>query len=123
MSWLFTSGGQSIEASASVSVLPINTQGWCPLGLTGLISLQSKGLSRAFSTPQLKSINSLALSLLYGPTITSIHDHWKNHILGSADSEIWILLATMALTVQKVKEAFSRPHSSLSNTHTYPEFF
>ena len=48
MSQLFTSGGQSIGASASVSVLPMNTQGWFPLGLTGLI-LESKGLSRVFS--------------------------------------------------------------------------
>ena len=45
-----------------------------------LISLQSKGFSRVFSTPQLKSINSLALSLPYGPTFTSTHDYWKNHI-------------------------------------------
>ena len=42
---LFASGGQSIWVSASASVLPINSQGWFPLGLTGLISLQSKGLS------------------------------------------------------------------------------
>ena len=49
MRWLFTSGGQSIGASASASVLPMNIQGWFPLGLTGLISLQSKGLSRVFS--------------------------------------------------------------------------
>ena len=47
MSWLFTSCGQSIEASASV--LPMNIQGWFSLGWTGLVSLQSKGLSRAFS--------------------------------------------------------------------------
>ena len=45
----------------------------------GLISLQSKGLSRVFSTSQFKSINSLALSLLYGLTLTSVHDYWKNH--------------------------------------------
>ena len=49
MSQLFPSGGQSIGASASTSVLPMNIQGWFPLGLTGLISLQSKGLSRVFS--------------------------------------------------------------------------
>ena len=49
MSWFFTSGGQSIGASASASVLPMNIQGWFPLGLTGLISLRSKGLSRVFS--------------------------------------------------------------------------
>ena len=48
MSQLFASGGQSIEASASASLLPMNFQGWFPLGLTGLI-LQSKGLSRVFS--------------------------------------------------------------------------
>ena len=49
ISWLFTSGGQSIGASASVSILPINIQGWFPWGLTDLISLQSKELSRVFS--------------------------------------------------------------------------
>ena len=49
MSRLFTSGGQSIGASASVSVLPMSIQGWFPLGLTGLIPLPSKGLSRVFS--------------------------------------------------------------------------
>ena len=50
MNWLFASGGQSIGASASASVLPMNIQGWFPLGLTGLISLQSKGLSGIFSS-------------------------------------------------------------------------
>ena len=49
MSQLFTSGGQSIGVSASTSVLPMNTQNWFPLGWTGRISLQSKGLSRVFS--------------------------------------------------------------------------
>ena len=47
--WLFTSGGQSTGASASASVLPVNIQDWFPLGLIGLISLLSKGLSRVFS--------------------------------------------------------------------------
>ena len=49
MSQLFTSGGQSIGVSASTSVLPMNTRDWSPLGWTGWISLQSKGLSRVFS--------------------------------------------------------------------------
>jgi len=49
MSQLFASGGQSIGVSASTSVLPMNIQDWFPLGLTGLISLKSKGLSRVFS--------------------------------------------------------------------------
>ena len=77
-SQLFASGGQSIRASASASVLPVNIQGWYPLGLTGLFSLLFKGLSEVFSTP-FKSINSSVLSLLNGPTLTSIHDYWKNH--------------------------------------------
>ena len=50
MSQLFASGGQIIGASASASILPMTIQDWFPLGLTGLISLQSKGLSRVFST-------------------------------------------------------------------------
>ena len=77
VSKLFASGGQSIGVSASTSVLPMNTQDWSPLGWTGWISLQSKGLSRVFS----KSITSSALSFLHSPTLTSIHDHWKNHSL------------------------------------------
>ena len=62
---LFTSGGQSIGASASASVLPMNTQDWSPLGWTGWISLQSKGLSRVFSntTVQKHQFFSTQLSL------------------------------------------------------------
>ena len=78
ISQFFASGGQSIGASASASVLPVNIQGWFPLRLTGLISLQSKGLSRDFNTT-VKNIISSVLSLLYGPTLTSIHNYWKNH--------------------------------------------
>ena len=85
--WFFTSGGQSIGVSASASVLPMNIQGWFPLGLTGLISLQSKGLTlKSSPTPQFESINSSLLSLLYGPergpyspTLTSTHDYRENH--------------------------------------------
>ena len=80
---LFASCGQSIRVSASASVLPMNIQDWYPLGLTGLISLQSKGLSRVFpSTPVWKHYleeKAAALNLLYGPALTSIHDYWKNH--------------------------------------------
>ena len=50
VSQFFASGGQIIEASASASVLPMNIQSWFPLGLTGLISLQTKGPSRVFSS-------------------------------------------------------------------------
>ena len=77
MSWLFTSGGQSIGASASASVFPKNIQDWFPLGWTGLISLQSKGLSRVLSNttvypwPHTKTgfpsffFNAIALTELY----------------------------------------------------------
>jgi len=77
MNQLFVSGGQSIGFSASITVLPMNTQDWSLLGQTGWIFLQSKGLS----TPQFKSINSLVLSFLYSSTLISIHDYWKNHSL------------------------------------------
>ena len=87
VSWLFTYGGQSIGASASV--LPMNIKGW----LTGLNQLSigrriymsvwhsgcPKDSQESCPTPQFESINSLALSLLYGPTLTSVHDYWKNH--------------------------------------------
>ena len=81
MSQFFTSGGQSIGVLASASVLPMNIQDWFPLGWTGWNSLQSKGLQESSPTPQFKSINSFALNFLYSPTLTSIHDHWKNHSL------------------------------------------
>ena len=81
MSQLFTWGGQSIGVSALASFLLKNTQGWSPSEWTGWISLQSKGLSRVFPTPHFKSINSSLLSFLHSPTLTSIHDHWKNHSL------------------------------------------
>ena len=54
MSQLFASSGQSIGVSASASVLPVNIQAWFPLGLTGLISLQPKGLSRVFSNTTIR---------------------------------------------------------------------
>ena len=78
MSQFFESGGQSTGVSASASVFPMNIQDWFPLGLTGLISLQSKGVWRVPKL-QFKSINSLVLSFLYSPTLASIHDYWKNH--------------------------------------------
>ena len=66
--------------SFSFSICPSNEySGFIPLGWTGLIYLQSKGLSRVFSNTRVQSINSSALSFLYGPTLKSIHDYWKNH--------------------------------------------
>ena len=83
VSWLFTSGGQSTGASASV--LPMNNQSLFPLGLTDLISLMSKGLLESFSGPQFKSIHSLALSLPYGLTLTTVPDYWKSHSFDYTD--------------------------------------
>ena len=66
MNQLFASGSQSIGVSASAAVLPMNIQDWFPLGQTGWISLQSKGLLSP--TPQSKSISSSALNFLYSPS-------------------------------------------------------
>ena len=62
---------------ATAPVLPMNIQDWFPLGWTGWISLQSKGLSRVLSSTFGK--HSSALSFLYGTTLTSIHDYGQNH--------------------------------------------
>ena len=63
----------------SASVPPINIQGWFSIGSTRWISLQSKGLSGVFISTIMWSISSLELSFLYGPTLISVHDYWKNH--------------------------------------------
>ena len=63
----------------------MNTQVRSPLGWTGWISLQSKDSQESSPIPQCKSINSLALSFLYSPTLTSIHDNWKNHSFDEMD--------------------------------------
>ena len=76
MSQLFASGGQSIGASASAIVLPMNIQDWFPLGWTGWICLPSKGLSRVFSSITIWKHQFFSISLLYGPTLTSIRDYY-----------------------------------------------
>ena len=77
MSQFFTSGGQRIGVSASAPVLPMNIQDWFPLGWTGWISLQSKGLSRVFSNTTVQKHQFFGDQL--SPTLTSVHDYWKNH--------------------------------------------
>ena len=79
MNQFFESGGQTIGVSPSTSVLPMNIQDWFPLGLTGWISLQFTGLSRVFSNTTVQKHQFFTLSSLYSPTLTSIHDYWKNH--------------------------------------------
>ena len=81
MSQLFAWGGQSIGVSASTSVLPMNTQDWSPLEWTGCTPCSPRDSQESSPTPQFKSINSLVFSFLHSPTLTSIHDHWKNHSL------------------------------------------
>ena len=83
---LFAWGGQSTGVSALASVLPKKSQGWSPSEWTGWIPLVGSWLSprnsqKSSPTPQFKSINSSALSFLHSPTLTSIHDHRKNHSL------------------------------------------
>ena len=73
MSQLITLGGQSTGVSALASFLQKNTQDWSPC--------TPRDSQESSPTPQFKSINSSALILLHSPTLTSIHDHWKNHSL------------------------------------------
>ena len=79
MSQFFASSGKSIGVSVSALVLPINIQDWFLWGLTGLISCSPRYSQESSPMPQFKSISSSALSFLYGPTLTSIHDYWKSH--------------------------------------------
>ena len=70
VSQLFTSSGQNIGLSASASVLPMNIQDWLPLGMTGLISLQSKGLSRVFSSTTIQKYQFFSAQSFYSPAFT-----------------------------------------------------
>ena len=89
VSQLFTTGGQSIGASALASVLPVNIQRWFPLGMTPCSPRNSQNSS---PMPQFESINCLVLSLLYGLTLTSARDCWKIIAL-----TIWTLSAKLCL--------------------------
>ena len=73
--------GQSIGASTSASVPPMNVQDWFPLGLVCLISLQSKGHSRIFSNTTVPKHQFFGAHLLYGSTLVCMHYNWKNHSL------------------------------------------
>ena len=104
MSQLFAWGGQSTGVSTSASALPMTTQDWSPLGCTGWISLQSKGLSRVFSNTTVQKHHSSALSFLHSPTLTSIHDHWKTIALtrwtfvGKVISLLFNMLSRLVIT-------------------------
>ena len=77
MSQFFASGGQSMGVSASASILLMDMHGWFPSVLTGLVSLQSKRLSRVFSNTTVQKHQFSALSFLYSPALTAIPDYWK----------------------------------------------
>ena len=80
ISLLFTSGGQRIGASASASVLPMNIQGWFPLGFTGLISLLSKGtLNHHLQHHTLKPLIHQCLAFVMVQLSHPLHHYWKNH--------------------------------------------
>ena len=99
VSWLFASGGQSIGASASAWVLPMSVQDWFPLGVTGLISLLSKGLSRVFFSTTIQKYQFFSVQ----PSL------WSNsHIC------TWLLKKTIALTMLPQVIYF------LTNTTTFP---
>ena len=78
MSQFFTSGGQRIEASAS-DVFPINIQDWFPYDWLIWSPCNPRDFQESSPTPKFKSVNSSALSFLYSPILTSIHDYWKKY--------------------------------------------
>ena len=109
VSQLFASGWQSIGASVSTSVLPVNIQGWFPLESTGLFSLLSKGLARVFSSTAVRKDKFLALSLPYGPTLTSAHDCWETQGFDRADF-CWLGLSELFFQEASVFYSHSYSH-------------
>ena len=79
MSQFFAAFGHSIAVAASALLLPMHIQDWPPLGWTGWNPCSPRDSQESSSTPQFKIIISSVLSFLYSPTLTSIHDYWKNH--------------------------------------------
>ena len=106
MSQLFVSGGQSTGVSASTSVLPMNTQDWCPLGWTGWTSSQSKGLSRVFSNTTVQKHQFFGAKLsFWSNSHIYIHDYWKKTIaltrqtfVGKVVSLLFNMLSRLVIT-------------------------
>ena len=78
VSQFFPSGGQRTGTPASASILLMNIQGWLPLGLMVWSAWCPRDSEESCPASQFENIISSALSLLYGPTLTSVHDYWKN---------------------------------------------
>ena len=85
MSQFFVSSGQNIGVSASASVLPMNSSGLISFGIDWFDLLAVQRTLKSPRAPQFKSINSSALSFLYGPTLTSVHNYCKNYSFGYID--------------------------------------
>ena len=100
MSWLSTSDDQNTSASAAV--LPKSIQGLSSLRLTGLISLVSKRPLGDLSSTTIRKYQSLAFCLLYGPALTTVHDHWEDHSL----DYYGLLLSLLFNTLSKFVIAF-----------------
>ena len=115
ISQLFASGGQSIRASASASVLPKSIQSWFPLGWTGWISLQSKGLSRVFSSTTVWKHPFFSTQpfffFFFGSILPSIHDYWKSHSFDYTDlfSKVMSLLFNMLSRFVITEEGNGKP--------------
>ena len=97
VSQLFTSGNQSIGASAWV--LPMNIQDWFPLGWLVWSPCYLGDSQESSPVPHFKSINSLSLSLLFGPTLTSIHGSWRNHSFDYTDLCFCFLIRCLGLSL------------------------
>ena len=93
---------KNIGASALASVPPMNIQGWFPLGLTGLISLLSKETWRVFSTSAIWKHQFFGSQISLWPTVTSVHDYWKNHCFNCKDlgwqSDVSFLICCLGLS-------------------------
>ena len=105
MSQLFASSGQSIGASASASVLPMNSQGWFPLSWMIWSPCCPKNSQESSPAPQFKASIPSVLSLLYGPTLTSTHDYGKNHSFDYMDL-YWKVMSLLFNTLSTFVIAF-----------------
>ena len=85
MSWLVTSGSQTIVASTLASVLPVNIQGWSPYDWLVWSPCCTRDFQESSPAPEFEGISSSAFCLLYGPTLITVHDHLEDHSLEHTD--------------------------------------
>ena len=122
MSRLFASGGQNIGASASASVLSLNIQDWFPLGLTGLISLLFKGLSRVFPNTTVRKHQFFGTQPSLWSNAYITHDYWKKHSFDCTD--LWgqsdVSAVFGSIDISKIKGMnFKNVFSSFKNILPY----